>query len=113
MKCVVPNLTLHTPLSYICAPHSDPEALIVVSETFISPSLLNQRQLIPISLMASLPKVGNGTQYLPIFNGENYGHWEIKMGTLFRSQKLLDIVEKGLNFYVVAPALLSLSYQRA
>lgn len=32
---------------------------------------------------------------VPIFNGENYGFWSIKMRTLFISQDLWDLVENG------------------
>lgn len=32
---------------------------------------------------------------IPIFNGEKYEFWSIKMKTLFRSQDLWDLVEKG------------------
>ena len=32
---------------------------------------------------------------LPIFKGENYGFWSIKMRTLFKSQDLWDLVENG------------------
>ncbi|KAM0947417.1 hypothetical protein DsansV1_C08g0086031 [Dioscorea sansibarensis] len=32
---------------------------------------------------------------LPIFKGENYDFWSIKMRTLFKSQNLWDLVENG------------------
>ncbi|KAF7815308.1 Retrovirus-related Pol polyprotein from transposon TNT 1-94 [Senna tora] len=32
---------------------------------------------------------------IPIFNGENYEFWSIKMKTLFKSQDLWDLVEQG------------------
>ena len=34
---------------------------------------------------------------LPIFNGERYEQWNIKMETLFRSQDLWGLVEKGFS----------------
>ncbi|GAV61290.1 DUF4219 domain-containing protein/UBN2 domain-containing protein [Cephalotus follicularis] len=33
---------------------------------------------------------------IPIFKGENYEFWSIKMKTLFRSQELWEIVEDGV-----------------
>ena len=35
------------------------------------------------------------TPLLPIFNGEKYEWWSIKMKTLLRSQELWDLVEYG------------------
>lgn len=32
----------------------------------------------------------------PIFNGENYGFWRIKMKTIFQIKKLWEIVEEGV-----------------
>ena len=32
---------------------------------------------------------------VPVFNGENYGFWSIKMKTIFISQDLWDLVENG------------------
>lgn len=34
---------------------------------------------------------------IPIFNGENYDYWDIKMRTFFMSQGLWDIVDNGFN----------------
>ncbi|XP_049358800.1 uncharacterized protein LOC125823464 [Solanum verrucosum] len=34
-------------------------------------------------------------QLIPIFNGDKYEFWSIKMNTLFKSQELWDLVEKG------------------
>ncbi|KAH0776442.1 hypothetical protein KY290_007853 [Solanum tuberosum] len=34
-------------------------------------------------------------QLIPIFNGDKYEFWSIKMKTLFKSQELWDLVEKG------------------
>ena len=34
---------------------------------------------------------------IPLLTGKNYDTWEIKMKTLFRSQGLTDIVEKGFE----------------
>lgn len=34
---------------------------------------------------------------VPIFNGEMYEFWSIRMLTLFDSQDLLDIVEQGIQ----------------
>ena len=40
----------------------------------------------------------NTTQpFVPIFNGENYDYWSIKMKTFFCSQDLWDIVEEGFT----------------
>ncbi|KAM2227938.1 hypothetical protein ACFXTI_014696 [Malus domestica] len=33
----------------------------------------------------------------PIFNGENFDFWHIKMKTIFRSHNLWDMVENGYN----------------
>ncbi|XP_017613851.1 uncharacterized protein LOC108458984 [Gossypium arboreum] len=32
---------------------------------------------------------------IPVFNGDNYEFWSIKMNTLFKSQELWDLVENG------------------
>ena len=37
----------------------------------------------------------SSTPLLPIFNGEKYEWWSIKMKTLLRSQELWDLVEHG------------------
>lgn len=37
----------------------------------------------------------SSTIYVPIFNGENYDFWHVKMETYFSSQDLWDIVEEG------------------
>lgn len=34
-------------------------------------------------------------QLIPFFNGDKYEFWSIKMKTLFKSQELWDLVEKG------------------
>ena len=34
---------------------------------------------------------------MPIFNGENYDYWSLKMKTLFQSQDLWDLVENGYD----------------
>ncbi|XP_074322761.1 uncharacterized protein LOC141659731 [Apium graveolens] len=34
---------------------------------------------------------------MPIFNGENYDYWSLKMKTLFQSQDLWDLVESGYD----------------
>lgn len=34
---------------------------------------------------------------LPLFNGDCYEHWSIKMSTLFKSQDLWDLVESGYS----------------
>ncbi|CAL2232477.1 unnamed protein product [Prunus armeniaca] len=33
----------------------------------------------------------------PIFNGDNYEFWKIRMGTIFKSHGIWDLVEKGLE----------------
>ncbi|KAL1213173.1 Retrovirus-related Pol polyprotein from transposon RE2 [Cardamine amara subsp. amara] len=38
----------------------------------------------------------------PIFNGENYGFWRIKMKTIFQTKKLWEIVEGGGLLYLCA-----------
>ena len=35
--------------------------------------------------------------FIPIFSGEGYEFWAIKMKTLFRSQELWDLVEHGFE----------------
>ena len=40
-------------------------------------------------------------QLIPIFNGDNYQFWSIKMKTLFLSYDLWDLVENGMNEYDV------------
>lgn len=40
--------------------------------------------------------VANGLPSLVIFEGEDYGYWSIMMRTLFCSQELWDLVEKGI-----------------
>ena len=39
----------------------------------------------------------NNMLALPIFDGEGYDHWSIIMKTLFRSQDLWELVEKGFS----------------
>ena len=34
---------------------------------------------------------------IPIFSGKNYESWAIKMKTLFFSQGIWDLIEKGFN----------------
>ena len=34
---------------------------------------------------------------LPVFKGDNYEYWHIKMRTLFKSQDLWDYVENGYD----------------
>ncbi|KAL0396440.1 UNVERIFIED_CONTAM: hypothetical protein Scaly_0092400 [Sesamum calycinum] len=34
---------------------------------------------------------------VPIFSGQNYDYWAIKMKTYFQSQKLWEIVEEGVT----------------
>jgi len=34
---------------------------------------------------------------IPVFQGENFGFWSIKMKTLFLSQDLWDFVENGFK----------------
>ncbi|KAI5335543.1 hypothetical protein L3X38_025676 [Prunus dulcis] len=38
---------------------------------------------------------GGGELRAPIFNGENFDFWQIKMKTIFRSYELWDVVENG------------------
>ncbi|KAI5328020.1 hypothetical protein L3X38_027416 [Prunus dulcis] len=38
---------------------------------------------------------GGGELRAPIFNGENFDFWQIKMKTIFRSHELWDLVENG------------------
>lgn len=39
---------------------------------------------------------GNGqSSMIPVFKGDNYDVWRIKMKTLFRSQELWEVVESG------------------
>ncbi|KAM0985902.1 hypothetical protein ACFX2C_013131 [Malus domestica] len=33
----------------------------------------------------------------PVFNGDNFDFWQIRMKTIFRSHELWDIVEKGFD----------------
>jgi len=33
----------------------------------------------------------------PVFNGENYDFWSIRMKTIFKSHGLLDFVENGFD----------------
>ena len=39
---------------------------------------------------------GNGLQ-APIFNGENFNFWQIKMKTIFQPHELWNLVEKGVD----------------
>ncbi|XP_062073646.1 uncharacterized protein LOC133777905 [Humulus lupulus] len=41
--------------------------------------------------------IGFSQPVIPIFKGECYEFWSIKMKTLFRSQDLWDLVETGFN----------------
>jgi hypothetical protein len=46
---------------------------------------------------------------IPIFKGENYGFWSIKMKTLFLSQELWDLVENGYTEPTNAQAIVGLT----
>ena len=39
----------------------------------------------------------SSTISVPIFNGENFDFWRVKMETYFSSQDLWDIVEEGFT----------------
>lgn len=48
--------------------------------------------------MANSSGSGNNPQpTIPLFAGENYDFWSIKMKTLFKSQDLWEIVDKGYS----------------
>ena len=36
-------------------------------------------------------------QVIPIFNGESYGFWKIKMITILKTRKLWDVIENGIT----------------
>ena len=36
-------------------------------------------------------------QVIPIFNGESYGFWKIKMITILKTRKLWDVIENGVT----------------
>ncbi|CAL2269942.1 unnamed protein product [Prunus armeniaca] len=40
---------------------------------------------------------GGGELRTPIFNGENYEFWSIRMKTIFKSHGLWEFVEKGVE----------------
>ena len=40
---------------------------------------------------------GGGELRAPVFNGENFDFWQIKMKTIFRSHKLWNLVVKGYD----------------
>ncbi|CAL8152752.1 unnamed protein product [Prunus armeniaca] len=40
---------------------------------------------------------GGGEPQAPIFNGENYEFWSIRMKTIFKSHGLWELVEKGIE----------------
>uniref|UniRef100_A0A803MD58 Retrovirus-related Pol polyprotein from transposon TNT 1-94-like beta-barrel domain-containing protein n=1 Tax=Chenopodium quinoa TaxID=63459 RepID=A0A803MD58_CHEQI len=53
---------------------------------------------------------GNGTNpsskpLIPIFKGEKYHLWSLKMKTMFKSQELWDLVENGYDEPNLAPAI--------
>ena len=47
----------------------------------------------------------SSTISVPIFNGENYDFWRVKMETYFSSQDLWDIVEEGFTIPADTSAL--------
>ncbi|CAL2276375.1 unnamed protein product [Prunus armeniaca] len=48
---------------------------------------------------------GGGELRVPIFNGENFNFWQIKMKTIFRSHELWEMVENGYKIPVKEEAL--------
>ena len=55
--------------------------------------------------MATVNGIGSSVsvsqQLIPIFKGDNYQFWSIKMKTLFLSYDLWDLVENDMNEYDV------------
>ena len=47
----------------------------------------------------------SSTIFVPIFKGENYDFWRVKMETYFSSQDLWDIVEEGFTIPADTSAL--------
>ncbi|KAM2001221.1 hypothetical protein EV1_008214 [Malus domestica] len=41
---------------------------------------------------------GGGELRAPVFNGENFDFWQIRMKTIFRSHELWNIVENSLRW---------------
>lgn len=40
---------------------------------------------------------GTSQQVIPIFDGDKYEFWRIKMTTIFKTRKLWTVVEKGFQ----------------
>lgn len=57
--------------------------------------------LVEAEVLASSSGVGMAQSMIPVFSGENYDMWNIKMRTLLLSQGLWDIVENGYKEYDV------------
>ncbi|KAI5342682.1 hypothetical protein L3X38_010558 [Prunus dulcis] len=47
--------------------------------------------------MASEPGSGGGELRAPIFGGDKYEFWSIRMKTIFKSHGLWELVEKGID----------------
>ncbi|XP_039134292.1 uncharacterized protein LOC120271680 [Dioscorea cayenensis subsp. rotundata] len=46
-------------------------------------------------MAASSSPVSLSQAYVPVFSGAEYGRWSLRMKTVFRSQEVWDLVEKG------------------
>ncbi|KAM1411654.1 hypothetical protein ACFX14_024165 [Malus domestica] len=44
-----------------------------------------------------MARSGGGELRAPVFNGENFDFWKIKMKTIFHSHELWDLVKKGYD----------------
>lgn len=49
----------------------------------------------PLVTMAAESPVSLSQPCVPVFKGEDYGRWCLRMKTVFRSQELWELVEKG------------------
>ncbi|KAM2770377.1 hypothetical protein PS2_013034 [Malus domestica] len=55
----------------------------------------SQQKLIAVIQVSNMAGSGGGELRAPIFNGENFDFWQIKMKTIFHSYELWNMVESG------------------
>ena len=92
-------------LLYVCKNHSAHLQHIFGIKARIGQSWDSTQVLHSEKKMATVNGISSSVsvsqQLIPIFNGDNYQFWSIKMKTLFLSYDLWDLVENGMNEYDV------------
>ncbi|BBG92676.1 multidrug resistance-associated protein 9, partial [Prunus dulcis] len=55
------------------------------------------QNLLSVKSVSNMAGSGGGELRAPIFNGENYEFWSIRMKTIFKSHGIWELVEKGIG----------------